>query len=508
LVATTNSRTLLGWSALVLLGTALVRAQETHTIEQLSRQLRQMQQDFDRQQREVRENLERVVRDQQAQIDALKRQLDAARTNPPPAAPAPSPPGVQPLPAATAARAASATAPSAPAATGAGAAGWSPAQPIRIGSAKNYLDLSFDALVAAGGSTADDVEQLQLGGHDPNQRGFTVQNLELVLAGAVDPYFRGQASVALQIDAGGETGIEAEEAYLETLSLPANLQVKAGQFFSEFGRLNPTHPHTWDFVDQALVNGRFFGPDGMRNPGARIAWLAPTPFYSELGCAIQNSQGSTAYSFRDDHDGAPFFGRPVSTGSVENFGDLLVVPRYAAAFDLSSSQTLLGGVSGAFGPNGAGGDTQILGLDLFWKWKSPRHHAGFPFVTWQTEAMLRRFEAAAFPGDASTPALPGETLTDYGLYTQLAYGFRKGWVSSLRFDYLFPDRPGAYEAILGPDSDRAMRWRLSPAIAYYPSEFSKLRLQYNFDHRQAGGDDHSVWLQFEILLGAHAAHKF
>jgi hypothetical protein len=129
-------------------------------------------------------------------------------------------------------------------------------------------------------------------------------------------------------------------------------------------------------------------------------------------------------------------------------------------------------------------------------------------VTWQTEAMMRRFEAAAFPGDLSTPALPHETLKDYGIYSQVAWGFRKGWVTALRGDYLLPDEKGQYEDIVGPDPDRASRWRISPNLTYYPSEFSKIRLQYNFDRRNGIGDDHSVWLQFEFLLGSHAAHKF
>ena len=42
-----------------------------------------------------------------------------------------------------------------------------------------------------------------------------------------------------------------------------------------------------------------------------------------------------------------------------------------------------------------------------------------------------------------------------------------------------------------------------------PTEYSKLRLQYNFDHGDAFAHaEHSVWLQLEFLLGAHAAHKF
>src|SRR5216683_1295692 len=404
----------------------------------------------------MQERFERMLREQQAQIDALKKQLDAAKTNPPPAIvqqPAAVTNGEPNLPPGMAA-----------------VAPWSPAAPIRlVEGGQNYISLSFDALVAAGASTAKDIDKLELGGHDPKQRGFTVQNLETVFEGKVDPYFRGQANIVLQIDPHGDTTIEAEEAYLETMSLPWNLQVKAGQFFTEFGRLNPTHPHTWDFVDQPLVNGRFLGEDGLRSAGARLSWLTPTPFYSELFLTLQNSQGGTAFSFRNDHDGSPFFGRPNTQGRVTSVGDMLFAPRYAASFDLTDAQT---------------------------------------FVTWQTEGMLRRFEAGAFPGDLTTPALPRETLIDYGLYSQVAYGFRKGWVAALRGDYVFPEKPGLYEAIVGPDPDRASRWRISPNLTWYPSEFSKIRLQYNYDRRNGIGDDHSVWAQFEFLLGTHAAHKF
>src|SRR2546423_4007903 len=97
---------------------------------------------------------------------------------------------------------------------------WTPSSPIRLPTAgQNYISLSFDALVTAGTSTANDIEQLQPGGHDPKQRGFTVQNLETTFEGKVDPYFRGQANIVMQLTPGGETTLEAEEAYFETMSL-------------------------------------------------------------------------------------------------------------------------------------------------------------------------------------------------------------------------------------------------------------------------------------------------
>ncbi|MBM4067182.1 MAG: hypothetical protein FJ266_16365 [Planctomycetes bacterium] len=164
---------------------------------------------------------------------------------------------------------------------------WSPAQPLTVWSlGKSYANISFDGLFSAAASTAKDLETLETGGHDPIQRGFTVQNLETVFEGAVDPYFKGQANIIFQIDKDGESFLEVEEAYLTSMSLPLNLQAKAGTFFTEFGRLNQFHPHTWDFADQPLVNGRFLSPDGLRNPGARLSWLAPTSNYTELFIAI------------------------------------------------------------------------------------------------------------------------------------------------------------------------------------------------------------------------------
>ena len=97
---------------------------------------------------------------------------------------------------------------------------------------------------------------------------------------------------------------------------------------------------------------------------------------------------------------------------------------------------------------------------------------------------------------------------DWGFYSQVLWGFKPGWVAGLRGDFVAPTKTAIYETILGRDLDRATRWRISPNLTWYPSEFSKIRLQYNYDDRDGVGVDHSIWLQFEFLLGAHAAHKF
>jgi hypothetical protein len=257
-------------------------------------------------------------------------------------------------------------------------------------------------------------------------------------------------------------------------------------------------------VDQPIVITRLLGGDGLRNPGAQLSWLAPTPFYTEISLGVFNSDGETAASFRSEDSTDIDGGEPVDR-TLRGPQDLLFVPRVTSSFDLSDTQTLLLGASAAFGPNnsGAHADTQIYGADLYWKWRPLNAQQGFPFVSWQTEALLRRYDAATrISADDPLVTLPAETLTDWGFYTQVLYGFRLGWVAGLRGEFVSGDN-GTFSS-----DNRQDRTRISPNVTWYPTEFSKLRLQYNYDHGQTFGDEHSVWMQLEFLIGAHAAHKF
>jgi hypothetical protein len=368
-----------------------------------------------------------------------------------------------------------------------------------------YMNIGFVGLTDFGWSSEPDVGSLQLGDHDPRVRGFTIPNTELALDGAVDPYFKGFSSIVYKLDSEAATGVELEEMYfLTTSSLPWNLQIKGGQFFTEFGRQNPQHPHSWAFVDQPLVLNRMFGPEGLRSQGARVSWLAPTPWYTEAMVSVLNSAGGTTFSFRSDESSEIHGGAPPERG-VRGLQDLLIVPRIATSFDLTATQTLLAGASAAFGPNNSGpsAKTQVYGADLYWKWKSATAHQGFPFVSWQSEALYRRYEAAErVSADDPTVTLFDEALRDRGVYSQVLWGIKPRWVAGLRGEFASGDN-AAYASQL-----RADRFRLSPNVTWYPTEFSKVRLQYNYDHREGIGRDHSVWLRFEFVLGAHAAHKF
>lgn len=386
-----------------------------------------------------------------------------------------------------------------------------PAQEISVArSGSSYMNISFGSTMDAGYSTEPQpADQLELGDHDPQKRGFSLRNAEIALDGAVDPFFKGFANIVLKLDENDETEIELEESYLQTTSLPADLQVKAGQFFANFGRQNVQHPHQWAFVDQPLVLNRAFGPDGLRNIGTQGSWLMPTPFYSEIFLGVLDSQGGTAANFRNEGEEndagvSTLHGHPTNIRELRGLGDLLYVPRYAASFDVTDTQTLLTGVSAALGPNstGSGSDTQIYGADLYWKWKPENATAGFPFVAFQTEGLYSNFEAGE---DLESPLpVSEEKLHDYGFYSQIVYGITSGWVAGLRADYVNGNN-GQFDEL---DATRGERFRLSPVLTFYPSEFSKLRLQYNYDEGEFVPDASSLWMQLEFQLGSHAAHKF
>jgi hypothetical protein len=397
------------------------------------------------------------------------------------------------------------------------------------------LDLSLDVLTVAGGSSVRDeeLENLQGGGHDPRQRGFTLPAAELSLAGAVDPFLDAEAHWVYFLDAEGETHLELEEAFATTRSLPfgleeRGLQVEVGQFFTEIGRLNAVHAHFWNWQDQPVILSRFFGEDGMRGAGLRLGWLTPLPWFSELHFGLQNAAGETMMSFLANDEvfeERGVGGRPFADVSVGSPDDLVQLLRWVNGFDISDTLSGQLGLSGLRGPNASGSDgrTRIYGADLVVKWRPLRTDRGWPFLVFESELLRRSYRADAFfgcPGDDPTACgtplfVPEDTLRDWGLYTQLLWGFRRNWAMGVRYEYATGDgmsfniETGRFVS-QQQDPFRDDRHRVSPLLVWHPSEFSRLRMQYNYDRADHvdGKDAHSFWAGIEFLFGAHPAHSY
>lgn len=168
------------------------------------------------------------------------------------------------------------------------------------------------------------------------------------------------------------------------------------------------------------------------------------------------------------------------------------------------------------GPNSAGVDTfsNIFGFDTVLKWRPLNAQRGWPFVTFEQEFLVRSFQVDGFVDSGSPDTLfddlvsTGGTLKDWGGYAQLLYGFYPRWSAGLRMEWA-----SANEGSLGFrnfDPLRDDRFRASPIVAFYPTEFSRLRLQYNIDRftHDESGVAHTLWFGLEFMYGAHPAHEF
>jgi hypothetical protein len=346
-------------------------------------------------------------------------------------------------------------------------------------------EISLDGLFSASQFNRSDPVIFNTG-HDPKGTGFTLQQVEMAFNSAVDPYFKAHAYLVLSPE-----GIEVEEAYATTQALPAGFQVRAGSFFTNFGRNNPTHPHGWDFLDKPLVLGRFFGGDGLRNPGAEASWLLPTPFFSELLVSLQNSTGETLPSFRPE-------GSPATKSLFLDSATLLRTNNFVS---LSDELGLNFGASYLTGPNSQGSNkrTTILGGDVYLKYKGD----GFSYVSLQIEVLKRFYD------------LKTGTAKDWGWYAQTVYrlpGEWEKWIVGLRYDWVNKKAaPVVTASQLGnpDDPDTAKRFRIAPVVSFHPTEFSKIRFQYDYDFPENfARAEQEASLQFEFLIGAHGAHRY
>ncbi|MFL5320197.1 MAG: zinc-regulated TonB-dependent outer membrane receptor [Myxococcaceae bacterium] len=353
------------------------------------------------------------------------------------------------------------------------------------------MNPDISVILDVAGAYFSDPAPLQQGGHDPTHNGFNLQQLELSFNRSVDPYFRFDSNLVF-----GPDGFELEEAYATTLDLPYRLQARAGEFLTAFGRINQTHPHSWDFVDQPFIMSRYFGGDGNRNLGAELSWLSPLPWYVELvGSATQANGESTARSF---------FG-PDDDARVRHFSDFQYTAALKQFFDVTDDLSLLWGLSTAQGPTPTG-HAQLYGTDIYLKYR-PLTGEGWTTVSLQAEAIYRIRDA-----NLGTPETPANfRLHDYGGYAQLFYRFEKRWGVAGRFDYGSATRfsNGKVTADeLDPEWTDA-RERYSANLTFWPTEFSRLRLQASMDRPQWREQPvFAAFLALEVVVGAHGAHKF
>jgi len=344
---------------------------------------------------------------------------------------------------------------------------------------------------------------------DPENTGFNMQEIEVGFQSIVDPYFKFDSFISF-----GDH-VELEEAYATTLmSLPLNSQFRTGVMRSKFGRINQQHRHNQNFVTLPLPAAEFLGEHF--NPASVEAnFLLPLPWYMELSASAGSPDVETASFARDDD--ANNFSRILYTSYLSNF------------FEIGESLGVLIGGSFATGPNNTelGNRTNLYGVDFFAKYR-PIKSDPYQELQLQSEFFYR---------DAETEETDRK---DWGFYAQTVYRFAKRWDIGARYELTDTDDPVMIEEEHeeeheenheeeheeeheheemhaeedGHDHGTDMlglfgkSQRISTMLTFTPTEFSKIRLEYNYLDQDFDENQHGVFLQFQYAIGAHGAHPF
>ena len=205
---------------------------------------------------------------------------------------------------------------------------------------KKVLPSEFNPAIGLVGETVfsyRNKDSAQTGSDRPG--GFDVfqRSIELNVAASVDPFAKGYAVINASADsATGDATMGIEEAALQTTSLPGNLELKAGRFFGEFGRLGYIHDHELPFVNRPLVLDQYIGGES-RSDGAQINWLAPVDHYISLTVGAGDSFGGDSPN-------------PDNPGTFRAFDGLNFWGRLSTYFDMTPNWQLETGVSGLANP--------------------------------------------------------------------------------------------------------------------------------------------------------------
>ncbi len=339
------------------------------------------------------------------------------------------------------------------------------------------------------------------------EKGFSVGHSELVMSANIDDKFFGKLTLAFD-DHEGEIETELEEAFIQTLALGDGVNVKAGRFLSEIGYLNQQHAHTWDFSDAPLIYRGLFG-DQLIDDGVQMTWLAPTDLFWQLGAELFSGSRFPA-SGRSNGIGA-------WTAFTHIGGDIGVSQSWQLGLSHWQANGVEGRDSGGHEHDGGeaetpsfSGDSKINALSLVYKW-APNGNSNSQQLKFQFEYFDRKEDGEVIMlGSGSPPEMTSYDGHQKGWYAQTVYKFKPQWQAGLRYDVLDSNNRGSDADVLveaGLDNEGHTPKRYSASFDWLPSEFSRLRLQYNHD-KSYEQTDHQLFLQYTMSLGSHGAHQF
>jgi hypothetical protein len=300
----------------------------------------------------------------------------------------------------------------------------------------------------------------------------------------------------------GKVEAELEEAYVQTRSLPAGLQLRAGRFPSQIGYLNEQHPHADDFVERPLLYRAFLGGHWF-DDGVRVNWTAPTPFYLRTGLEVFTGKQLVQEAASSSSPGAIAFsgktGNDWGTSNSWQLGAAWVRNNREAALHEEDEEGAEGGHDHAHDHAHAHGamfsGRDMVLLDAAWKWAPDGNNRERQLKVvgeWAKVSGINRYAQSKDVHEASS--------------LMAVWRWSAAWEAGARMDWL---------KARSPHGDHFHNVRLqerSLMVAYKPTHAQTLRLQYTGQSGAEGVEGapakRSLQLHYVLSFGAHGAHSF
>ena len=275
---------------------------------------------------------------------------------------------------------------------------------------------------------------------------FFLREMELGLQSALDPFSRGKVFFSF-----GREGVSLEEGYIQLLNCPLSMNLKMGEYKTQFGKLNRYHDHALPQFDRPRVLVNYFGNTSLKGFGIAANFLLPSIIATVNELDLEVIGGGVDQSF-----------------TSEGKHNLVYVAHLKNYYDLNRNTYFEIGFSGALGNNDPEEKrwTTIGGVDLTLKW-TPAGRAKYRGIEWRTEFLYSHREDSV------------ANINSWGFFSSFQIRLDARILASCRIDYSQL-----------PTDNHLEEKGVSIAFDYWQSEFVFVRLQYNYIDRNFDEHDH------------------
>lgn len=302
--------------------------------------------------------------------------------------------------------------------------------------------------------------------------------------------------------------VELEEAWVQTRTLPAGLQLRAGRFASQIGYLNEQHLHADDFVERPLLYRAFLGNHWF-DDGVRLNWTAPTDLYLRLGAEVFRGRqlvrdaaaarrpGAAVLSARTGGDLGASQSWQAGLSFLRNRREAAVEDHAAGAGEAGQAdhaeEEETEGTAHAHGHGAAFSGSRMWVAELAWKWA--------PGGDNRRQQVRLAWEYAQVRGPNRFAAAGDQHRAQY---LSAVWRFSPTWEVGARHDVL---------RVRVPHADHFDEGRLRESalmLAWKPAHAQTLRVQLTRQRNGPGFAEatRALQLQYVLNFGAHAAHSF